>query len=68
MISLYEQHIIQLGAPAEEDIWQEIIEWRVKADDAKRAAQVCTNSSTIPHTVLFLLNVPGALHFVKGGH
>ena len=29
-----------MGIPVEEYIWQEIIDFRVKADDAKRAAEV----------------------------
>ena len=40
VITLYEDQIIQLGSPVEEDIWQKIIAERVKADDAKKAAQV----------------------------
>ncbi|XP_072016416.1 diablo IAP-binding mitochondrial protein-like [Amphiura filiformis] len=38
LIRLYEQHITMIGAPMEEDVWQEIIGERVKADDARRAA------------------------------
>lgn len=39
LITLYESHIIHMGIPVEEYIWQEIIDFRVKADDAKRAAE-----------------------------